>query len=38
MGGVERGERNVALENIVRLAEALNVRPAELLQGVNSLD
>ena len=30
VGGVERGERNVGLENIVRLAAALSVRPAEL--------
>jgi transcriptional regulator with XRE-family HTH domain len=30
VGGVERGERNVGLENIVRLARALSVRPCEL--------
>ena len=30
VGGVERGERNVALENIVRLAKALAVPPKEL--------
>lgn len=30
VGGVERGERNVGLENIVRLARALSVRPGEL--------
>ena len=28
--GVERGERNVALENIVKLAKALSVSPREL--------
>jgi transcriptional regulator with XRE-family HTH domain len=30
VGGVERGERNVALENIVKLAKALSVTPREL--------
>lgn len=30
VGGVERGERNVALENIVKLAKALSVRPSDL--------
>lgn len=32
LGGVERGQRNIALVNICRLAEALSVEPAELLQ------
>ena len=30
VGGVERGERNVALENIIKLAKALSVPPSEL--------
>ena len=30
VGGVERGERNVALENIVKLAKALSISPADL--------
>ena len=30
IGGVERGERNVALENIVKLAKALTVKPGDL--------
>lgn len=31
VGGAERGERNVALINIVRLAEALGIEPGQLL-------
>ncbi len=31
IGGVERGERNVSLVNIDRIARALEVRPSELL-------
>jgi transcriptional regulator with XRE-family HTH domain len=30
IGGVERGERNVALENIIKLAKALSVKPGDL--------
>ena len=33
VGGVERGERNVALENIVNLAKALSVPPGDLFVG-----
>lgn len=32
LGGVERGQRNIALVNICRLAEALSVLPSELMQ------
>lgn len=32
LGGVERGQRNIALLNIVRLAEALACSPADLMQ------
>jgi transcriptional regulator with XRE-family HTH domain len=32
VGGVERGERNIALLNILRLAKALHVKPAKLLE------
>jgi len=35
IGSIERGERNVSLENIVQIARALNVNPEELLQGIN---
>ena len=31
VGGVERGERNIAILNIVALARALHVKPAKLL-------
>lgn len=35
LGGIERGHRNVALLNICRLAETLNVSPSELLDFYN---
>lgn len=31
VGGIERGQRNVALINICRLADALSLPPAELM-------
>jgi transcriptional regulator with XRE-family HTH domain len=34
VGGVERGERNVGLLNIVALARALAIKPAKLLDSV----
>ncbi len=34
IGGVERGERNVSLINIVAIARALGVPPADLLSGI----
>lgn len=36
VGGIERGERNVSLKNLVRIATALGVPPAELLAGIDS--
>jgi transcriptional regulator with XRE-family HTH domain len=34
IGGVERGERNVSLENIVCIARALKVSPGKLLERI----
>ncbi len=31
VGGIERGERNVGIENLGNLAHALGVRPRDLL-------
>ena len=31
IGGIERGERNIALKNIIRLAKALQMKPSELV-------
>jgi transcriptional regulator with XRE-family HTH domain len=33
IGGIERGERNVGLQNILKIARALGVSPAALFGG-----
>ena len=35
IGAVERGERNISLDNIIALARALKVSASELLRGVD---
>lgn len=37
MGGIERGERNIAIINIIRIAKALKVEPGELFPTVRNL-
>lgn len=34
VGGIERGERNVALVNIERIAKAFRISLAELFRGI----
>ncbi|WP_160050026.1 helix-turn-helix domain-containing protein [Nocardiopsis sp. FR4] len=35
IGGIERGERNVSLVNITKIASALGRRPSELLETID---
>lgn len=37
VGAVERGERNISLENIVRLACALKITAGQLFQGTSQV-
>lgn len=34
IGGIERGERNLALRNIERIADALGLSLSELMEGL----
>lgn len=38
IGGIERGERNVSLRNIARIASAFDLTISELMAGVGSGD
>ena len=38
IGGIERGERNLSLVNIVRLTRALQCRIGDLFSGVSTTD
>lgn len=38
VGGIERGERNPSLKNIALIAQALRVRPADLLGTIDLSD
>lgn len=35
IGGIERGERNLGLKNLVKIAWALDVPPSELLSDIS---
>lgn len=37
VGSVERGDRNISLLNIVRLASALGIDPADLMSALDRL-
>ncbi len=35
MGGIERGERNLALVNVARIIEALEMKPSEFFKALD---
>ena len=38
MGGVERGERNLALVNTARIIKTLNMKPSEFFKALDDVD
>ena len=36
IGSIERGERNISLENIQKIADALEVKITDLFEGINA--
>lgn len=36
MGGIERGEHNLALVNILKIVEALSLQPSEFFKGMDT--
>jgi transcriptional regulator with XRE-family HTH domain len=36
IGSIERGERNISLENIQKIAAALHVKIIDLFEGINA--
>ncbi|KQA24477.1 MULTISPECIES: helix-turn-helix domain-containing protein [Vibrio] len=36
IGSVERGERNISIINLVKIAFSLEVKPAKLLEGIDN--
>ena len=35
IGGIERGERNVSLLNLIRLSKALDITVSRMVEGIN---
>ena len=38
MGGVERGERNLALVNVARIVETLEMKPSEFFKALDATE